>query len=285
MTHPHRVQEHPITTGRNCTARTATTAQENHVPVRTTARRTRTITAAVAMAGAVTAGLSACSSGTGHTGLHKPADPTPPTAATASTTAPPASPNGTTLRALLPTSAQLAAGITASGVYDTGTDFTAEADLPAPSLPGADCTAAPSLNADVATADFRAAYASEELDNNGNSLQLIVASTNPGDATKQLAEIRALAARCASFTAPDPTGLSVGGTVQVDTFAGIGDEEIRLRVAAAGPNADKYSQPEVILVRVGDKLAAVSDNDQAHNEGAAVSIAKYLATGLAGKPL
>ncbi|NUR27924.1 MAG: hypothetical protein HOV83_19125 [Catenulispora sp.] len=203
--------------------------------------------------------------------------------ATASTTIP--GPNGATLRTLLPTGTQLASGITVSGVYDTGTDFTSEAGLPAPSLPGADCTAAPSLNADVATADFRAAYASEELDNSGNSLQLIVAATNPGDAAKSLAEIRALAARCATFTAPDATGLSVGGTVQVDTFAGIGDEAIRIRVAAAGPNADKYSQPEVILVRVGDKLAAVSDNDQAHNEGAAVSVAKFLAQGLAGKAL
>ncbi|WP_194920175.1 hypothetical protein [Catenulispora rubra] len=284
MTHPHR-KEHPITTGSDRTAHIAATAPENPVPHRSTARRTLTITAAVATAGALAAGLFACSSGTGPTTVRSPAAPATSAPATPSTTAPAGGVSGAALRALLPTSAQLAAGITASGIYDTGTGFTAEADLPAPSLPGADCTAAPSLNADVATADFRAAYASEELDKNGNSLQLIVAATNPGDAAKQLAEIRALAARCASFSAPDATGASVGGTVQVDTFAGIGDEAIRIRVAAAGPNAAKYSQPEVILVRVGDKLAAVSDNDQAHNEAAAVSVARYLAQGLAGKPL
>ncbi|GAA1966397.1 hypothetical protein [Catenulispora subtropica] len=252
--------------------------------MRTTRPRTCAVTAAVATTGVLAVALSACG-----TTPHRPAAGSPgthtaaaaPTAPT--TTASPAGPSGATLRALLPTAAQLASRITVSGVYDTGTDFTAEADLPAPSLPGADCTAAPSLNADVATADFRAAYASEELDNNGESVQLIVAATNGGDAARQLNELRAFAQRCASFTAPDSTGLSVGGTVAVDSFAGIGDEAIRIRVAAAGPNADHYSQPEVVLVRVGDKLAAASDNDQAHNEGATVSIAKYLAGRLADK--
>ena len=184
---------------------------------------------------------------------------------------------------MLPTKADLAAGINVSGVYDSGTQFTAETDLPAPSLPTADCTAAPAIDADVLTGDYRAAYASEELDNAGNSLQLVVAATNPGDAAKQLAEIRAFAKRCASFAAPDSTGLSVGGTVALDTFAGIGDEAIRIRVAAAGPNAANYSQPEVLLVRVGDTIAAVSDADQTRNEAAAVSAARLLADRLTGK--
>jgi hypothetical protein len=252
--------------------------------LRTTGSRTAAVTTAVATAGILAAALSACGT-TPHrssagTASHTSAATTPPAT---SATAAPAGPNGATLRTLLPTAAQLASGITVSGVYDTGTDFTSPSDLSAPSLPSADCTAAPSINADVATTDYRAAYASEELDNNGSSLQLIVAATNDGDAAKQLAEVRAFAQRCASFTAPDSTGLSVGGTVAVDSFAGIGDEAIRIRVAAAGPNAGHYSQPEVVLVRVGNKLAAASDNDQAHNEGAAVSIAKYLATALAGK--
>lgn len=253
--------------------------------MRTTRPRPATITAAAAATGVVLAALSACG-----TTPHRPTATGPAASATAAAASPatssapsPAEPNGAALRVLLPTAAQLASGITVSGVYDTGTDVTAEAELPTPSLPGADCTAAPSLNADVATADFRAAYASEELDNNGASLQLIIASTNPGDAARQLAELRAFAARCASFTAPDSTGLSVGGAVALDAFAGIGDDAIRIRVAAAGPNAAHYSQPEVVLVRVGDKLAAVSDNDLSHSEGATVSIAKYLATRLAGK--
>lgn len=250
--------------------------------MRTNRPRPTAATAAIATAGILAVALTACGTTphrptAGSTGTHPAAAPAAPSTTT------PVGPDGATLRALLPTAAQLASGITVSGVYDTGTDVTSEADLPAPSLPGADCTAAPSLNADVATADFRAAYASEELDNSGESVQLIVAATNAGDAAEQLAEIRAFAQRCASFTAPDSTGLSVGGTVAVDSFAGIGDEAIRIRVAAAGPNADHYSQPEVVIVRVGDRLAAASDNDQAHNEAATVSIAKYLAGRLAGK--
>ncbi|MEY9861420.1 hypothetical protein ABH935_007061 [Catenulispora sp. GAS73] len=253
--------------------------------MRITCPRIATVAVVASTAGVVLAALSACS-----TAPHRPTAAAPAASASSAVARPaapaisaPAGPNGLALRALLPTTAQLASGITVSGVYDTGTDVTAEADLPTPSLPGADCTAAPSLNADVATADFRAAYASEELDNNGESVQLVVASTNPGDAARQLAELRAFAARCASFTAPDSTGLSVGGTVAIDSFAGIGDEAIRIRVAAAGPNAAHYSQPEVVIVRVGDKLAAASDNDQAHNEGATVSTAKYLAGRLADK--
>ncbi|NUS56057.1 MAG: hypothetical protein HOV66_14550 [Streptomycetaceae bacterium] len=238
--------------------------------------------AALATAGALSASLSAC-------GSDHHADPARPASATNTTAAAPSSPSPSApavadpaLRAVLPTNADLASGIGISGVYDTGTYVTAEADLPAPSLPTADCTAAPAIDADVLTGDYRAAYASEELDVAGTSLQLVVASTNPGDAAKQLAEIRDFAKRCASFAAPDSTGASVGGTVAVDSFAGLGDEAIRIRVAAAGPNAANYSQPEVILVRSGDKIAAVSDADHQRDEADAISAARLLAGRLTG---
>ncbi|MBS2538384.1 hypothetical protein KGQ20_37105 [Catenulispora sp. NF23] len=245
-------------------------------------RTTLAKTAAVATAGVLAASLSACSNG------HSTAAAARPRQAIAQagmpSTAPvPSGPTGPALRALLPTKADLATGIDVSGAYDSGSAFTAEGDLPAPSLPAADCTAAPAIDADVLTADYRAAYASEELDNTGNSLQLVVAATNPGDAAKQLAEVRAFAARCSTFAAPDSTGLSVGGTIALDSFVGIGDEAIRIRVAAAGPNAANYSQPEVILVRVGDRIAAVSNADQTGNEAAAVSAARLLADRLTGK--
>lgn len=242
-----------------------------------------TTAAAVATAGLLAALLSACGSDHRPAPAARPSQASAPATGTPSTASTPLGPTGPALRAVLPTKADLAAGINVSGVYDSGTQFTAETDLPAPSLPTADCTAAPAIDADVLTGDYRAAYASEELDNAGNSLQLVVAATNPGDAAKQLAEIRAFAKRCASFAAPDSTGLSVGGTVALDTFAGIGDEAIRIRVAAAGPNAANYSQPEVLLVRVGDTIAAVSDADQTRNEAAAVSAARLLADRLTGK--
>jgi len=238
-------------------------------------------TAALATASALAASLSAC--GSGRHADARPAAATTTTAAAPSTAAPAApTVTGPALRAVLPTTADLASGITISGVYDTGTYVTAKADLPAPSLPTADCTAAPAIDADVLTADYRAAYASEELDVAGTSLQLVIAATSPGDAAKQLKEIRDFAKRCASFAAPDSTGASVGGTVALDSYAGLGDEAIRIRVAAAGPNAANYSQPEVILVRVGDKIAAVSDADHNHDEADAVSAANLLTERLTG---
>lgn len=245
---------------------------------RTTLAKT---TAGIAV-GTLALALTGC--GGSHTNPARPADAAGPATTSPSTAVPP-SLTGPALRAVLPTAADLAKGVNVSGDYDTGTSFTAPTDLPAPALPGADCTAAPAIDADVLTGDYRAAYASEEIDNTGNSLQLVAAATNPGDAAKLLAEIRDFAKRCASFTAPDSAGSSVGGTVELDSFAGIGDEAIRIRVTAAGPNAAKYSQPEVILVRVGDKIAAVSDADQAHDEAAAVVVAKFLAGRLAGQPL
>lgn len=240
-------------------------------------------TAALTTVGTLAALLSACGS-THH------ADPTRPVSAANHTAAVPSGPastptavNGPALRAVLPTKADLASGITISGMYDTGTYVTAKTDLPAPSLPTADCTAAPAIDADVLTGDYRAAYASEEIDVAGTSLQLVVASTNPGDAARQLAEIRDFAERCASFAAPDPTGASVGGTVALDSYAGFGDEAIRIRVAAAGPDAAKYSQPEVILVRVGDEIAAISDADHTHDEADAISAANLLTERLTGE--
>lgn len=240
----------------------------------------RTTLVKCAAGAALAASLSAC-------GSSRPAAATRPGKAAAPSSTPAASAptvTGPTLRAVLPTAADLAAGITVSGAFDTGTAWSAPSGLPAPSLAGADCTAAPAIDADSLTSDYRAAYASEELDNAGNFLQLVVAAANPGDAAKQLQEVRDFAARCQSFAAPDSTGASVGGAVELDTFAGLGDEAIRIRVTATGPNVANHAQPEAILVRVGDKIAAVSDADPAHDEAAAVSAAKFLAARLTGQP-
>jgi hypothetical protein len=277
-----------ITAERSATSRPSTdprtARKENFLIRRTTPAKTAT---ALATAGVLATSLSACGSDH-HTNPTRPALATTKATAAPSASAPSGPPaptvTGPALRAVLPTTADLASGITVSGTYDTGIYVTAETDLPAPSLPAADCTSAPAIDADVLTAGYRAAYASEELDVADTSLQLVVAATSPGDAAKQLAEIRDFAKRCASFTAPDSTGASVGGTVQVDSFAGLGDEAIRIRVAAVGQNAANCSQPEVILVRVGDKIAAVSDADYNHNEADAVSAANLLAARLTGQP-
>lgn len=247
-------------------------------------RSTLAKTTVCAAAGALAAALSACAAG------HRtaPASPAAPTAtrASAHASSTPATPtlNGPALRAMLPTNADLNPAITLSGAYDTGTGWTAPGDLPTPSLPGADCTAAPSIDADALTSDYRAAYATEQLANAGNVLQLVVAATNPGDAAKQLAGVRDFARRCKNFAAPNRAGAPLGGTTELDTFAALGQEALRIRVAATGPDAENYAQPEVILVRVGDTIAAVCDADPVHDQAAALSAARFLAARLSGQP-
>ena len=246
-----------------------------------TYRPTLATAAACVAVGTLAASLCACAPGHRTTSA-RTAAPTATGAAAPSSPAPQAS--GPALRAALPTSADLAPGITVSGAYDTGTDFTTRPDLPAPALPDADCTAAPAIDADALTSDYRAAYATENLDNAGNSLQLVAAATNPGDATRQLAEVRDFAARCTTFAAPDPTRASTGGTTTLDTLPALGDQAIRIRVTTTGPGAANDARLEVILVRVGDEIAAVSDADPAHDQAAAVSAATFLATRLTGRP-
>jgi hypothetical protein len=238
-------------------------------------------TACVAAVGALAASLSACAG-------QRTAQPQPAATATTGITAPSPStplpaPNGPALRALLPTSADLAPGVTISRLYDTGTARTARADLPAPSLPSADCAAAPSIDADALTSDYRAAYASEQLDNAGNTLGLLLAATNPGDAARQLAEVHGFATRCKSFTASGPTG-SLGGSIALDTLPGLGDQAIRIRVTATGPNPANNARLEVILVRVGDTIAAVADTNPDRNQAAALSAATFLAARPTGQP-
>jgi hypothetical protein len=271
VTTPREHSIHPRSSTASRTVRRPRPARKDRCPTRRTA-----LAKSAALAGALAASLSACGgshTATANTGATAKTTSSAPAAATPAVTGP-------ALRAVLPTAADLAAGVTASGTIDTGSAWTAPGALPAPSLPGADCTAAPSIDADAATSDYRAAYASEYLENSGNSLELIVAATNPGDAAKQLAELRAFAARCQGFTAPDGTET----TVALDTFAGLGDEAIRLRVtAAAGANAAGSAEAEVILVRVGYEIAAVSDTDPAQDGAAAVSAATFLTARLTGR--
>jgi hypothetical protein len=237
-------------------------------------RPTRTA-AAAALAATVVAAASGCA------GHGAPAPRTTPAHSHTAAPAPTPGLTGTRLAALLPAPAQLATGVTITGTTDTGAAWTAPAHLPPPALSSADCQAAPELSADVLTADYRAAQASEVLDNNGNSLQLVLAATNPGDAAKTLGEVRAFAARCQSFTVPDPSGSGTEtASLALDTFASLGDEAIRLRVTGDGATPD----PEVVLVRVGEVIAAVSDTDLAANEAATISAAHYLAARLAGAP-
>jgi hypothetical protein len=232
-------------------------------------------------AGAITACLTACgnSGPAAHTGTAVPAVKAP-----AASAAPDPTATGTALRALLPAGSDLSSAVTVVGAADSGSNWTGEDALPAPALPGADCNVVPQLTADQASADYRAAYAEETLTEHGAPIaQIALAATNPGDAARQIAEIQALADRCQTFNAPNANGAPVGGTVTATAIPGLGDQALDVRVTATGPDAASYQQPELILVRVGDKLAVISDNYPAADNGSALKAAQVLAAGRKGK--
>jgi hypothetical protein len=233
-------------------------------------RTTRTVLATTLSAAALAAAVSGCGA---------PAPHTTATSAATGARVPADTPHvtGTRLKALLPGAAQLATGVTIASATDSANTWTPPAQLPAPTRPNAACAEAPDISADILTADYRAAYATEVLDHAGNTLQILLAEANPGDAAKQLAEVRAFAARCASFTAPNASGTGTTAGLTVDTFANLGDEALRIRVTG------QTQQPEVVLIRVGEAIAAVSDTNLAENEAATIPIAHYLADRLTGK--
>lgn len=78
--------------------------------------------------------------------------------------------------------------------------------------------------------------------------------------------------------------MSVSGAVTASPIPHLGDEALDVRVTATGPDAAKYQQPELILVRVGDKLAAISDNYPSEDNGSTLKAATILAARLTGQP-
>ncbi|ACU72955.1 hypothetical protein Caci_4090 [Catenulispora acidiphila DSM 44928] len=248
-------------------------------------RRTTLVKTAVylAAAGTITAGVSACGSshpaarsGTAATAVKSPA----------TSTAPDLTATGTALKALLPAGADLASAVTVTDAADSGQNWTDPDALPAPALVGADCLVVPQITADEATADYRAAYAQETLAAHGVPIaQIVLAATNPGDAARQIAEVQSLTERCQTFNAPNANGASVGGAVSATEISHLGDQALDVRITATGPDAAKYQQPELILVRVGDKLAVISDAYPDADNGSALKAATVLAARLTGQPV
>jgi hypothetical protein len=237
----------------------------------------------LAAASSITIGVSAC--GDGHPGASGR-----PTAVAnrgpASAAAPDPTATGAQLKTLLPTGSDLASGVTVTDTSDSGPDWTAPDALPAPVLPGADCTVLPTVTADKASADFRASYASETISVHNTAVaQIVLAATNRGGAARQIDEVRMLAERCRTFSAPNAVGTRVGGTVSVTAVPGLGDEALDVRVTATGADAAAYQQPELVLVRVGDKLAVVGDDYPGSDNGSALKAARVLTARLTGLAL
>lgn len=213
------------------------------------------------------------------------ADPTTATTATAATaaTAPRSGGNGsvadgTRLKTLLPTAATAPKGwkLDDSAAFDTGA--TVESDPGSPLLPDDDCSQAlTNGGARTLTSDYGAAYATTGLtDPNDGGSTVVFTSYQPGDAARQMAEVTALAKRCASFSSQDASGRKVRMTVTTKPVAGAGDQSLDIRVQPTG----NYVGSEVALVRSGDVIMAVDESDAAGAMAPLGPVARQLAAGL-----
>jgi antitoxin (DNA-binding transcriptional repressor) of toxin-antitoxin stability system len=226
--------------------------------------------------------LTACSSSRPASG---PVAGNPPALSRADGTAPDAAATGSTLKNLLRQRLDLSSAVAITDTSDSGQDWTSPQDPPAQAIADADCSVMPQITADEASADYRAAYAKETLTEHGVPIaQIVLAATNPGDAAQQLAEVQALADRCQTFSAANAHGVNVAGAVAATAIPGLGDQALDVRVTATGPDAAAYQQPELILVRVGDKLVAISDNYPGGDDSSARKAAQILADRLTGQP-
>lgn len=185
---------------------------------------------------------------------------------------------GTRLKTLLPTAATAPKGwkLDDSSAFDTGAKVK---DSPgSPLLPDDDCAQAlTNGGAQTLTSDYAAAYATTGLtDPHDGSSTVVFSSYQPGDAAKQMAEVTALAKRCASFSSKDMSGKSVRMAVTAGQVAGAGDQSLDITVKPAG----NYVGSEIVLVRSGEVIMAVDESDAAGTMVPLGPVAKQLAAGL-----
>ena len=210
--------------------------------------------------------------------------PSAPPVTSASATAPPATdaaagsaPNGTKLKTLLPTATHAPSGwkVDNSDAFDTG------ATVKSPGgalLPTDDCAdALTNGGAQTLTSDYQAAYAVTGLTapNDGSS-NVVFNGYEPGDAVKQMTEVTTLVKRCASFSTKGSDGAKVKMTATLKSVAGLGDQALDVRVTPSGD----YVGDDIVLVRSGDVVMGVDEDDSAGTMAPLVPVAEQLATTL-----
>ncbi|WP_327289062.1 hypothetical protein [Streptomyces sp. NBC_01198] len=185
--------------------------------------------------------------------------------------------DGSKLKTLLPTAATAPKGwkLDDSAAYDTG------ANVKSPTsalLPDDDCSQAlTNGGAKTLTSDYSAAYAMAGLTGpNDGSSTVIFNSYQPGAAAKQMAEVTALAKRCATFSAQDMSGKNVKLTVTATPVAGAGDQSLDLKIQPAG----KYVGSEIVLIASGNVIMGVDEADAAGAMTPLAPVAEQLAAGL-----
>jgi hypothetical protein len=203
---------------------------------------------------------------------------------TADPTTTPPGPNtadGLKLKTLLPTASQLPTGWKRdpSDESDTGADLRSPGQ---PLLDPSDCSQ--SLTGGGATdftGDYAAAYATTALTSpNLGSSDLVFNSYAPGDAVRQMAEIRDLVKKCPSFTGKDGDGKSVKTTATLASVPNLGDEAIDVKITPKGP----YLAHDVVMVHSGDVIMGIDADNASGSMVQLVPVAKRFAAPLPLKP-
>lgn len=189
-------------------------------------------------------------------------------------------PNGTKLKSLLPTASHVPIGwmVDDSSAFDTGSEVKSPGD---PLLPSEDCAGAlTNGGAKTLTSDYQAAYAMTGLKNpNSGSSTVVFNGYQPGDAVKQMAEVSTLVKRCASFTTQDINGAKVKMSAAVKPVAGLGEQALDIKVTPRG----SYVADDIVLVRSGNVIMAVDEDDSTGKMAPLVPVAKKLAAALPPK--
>ncbi len=183
-------------------------------------------------------------------------------------------PNGTKLKTALPTAATAPKGwkLDDSSAFDTGATVRPPSS---PLLPSDDCSEAlTNGGAKTLTSDYEAAYAMTGLTSpTDGSSSVVVNGYEAGDSAKQMAEVTALVKRCASFSAQDIDGKTVKMAATATPVSGLGDEALDVKVTPTGA----YVAAETVLVRSGNVIMAVDEDDATGRPAPLVPVARQLA--------
>lgn len=222
-----------------------------------------------------TASPSASSSASSASASGSSAPPSAPaTPSSPATSAPGAVPGSAQLKALLPTASTAPSGWKVEADEESDSDGAAQ-DPGDPELPTDDCNdAMTGGQPQDLTSDYSAAFASIPLtDPQLGESYVVFNSYQPGDAVKQMADVRAVARRCASYTGKAGSGKSIKITTSVTTVPGLGDDAFELKVTPKGD----YVGNDTILVRSGDTVMAVDEDLATGQPFPLAPIAKHLA--------
>lgn len=123
--------------------------------------------------------------------------------------------------------------------------------------------------ADTLTSDHEASYATYTIQNSDDlSVNVVVADYFPGDAGKQMSEVSSLVAKCLTYKATDTDGKSVTLKVTTSSVSGLGDQALDIHIAATESG---YVSDEFLLVRTGNTIVAMDQNDSAGSSMASLS--------------